>query len=102
MAQWVKNLTCIHEDVGLIPGLTQWVRESSIAMSCGIGHRHSSLDLALLWLWCRPAAAVPIPLLAWELPYATGAALRKKRKPKPFFLSHPFMSVNMVSQSFRL
>ena len=26
MAQWVKNLTSIHKDVGLIPGLTQWAK----------------------------------------------------------------------------
>ena len=27
VAQWVKNPTSIHEDVGLIPGLTQWVKD---------------------------------------------------------------------------
>ena len=46
-------------------------------MSCGIGRRRSS-DLALLWLWCRPAAAALIGPLAWEPPYAVGAALKKK------------------------
>ena len=45
-------------------------------MSCGVGCRHSS-DTALLWLWRRPAAAAKIQPLAWELPYATGAALKK-------------------------
>ena len=33
----------------------------------------------LLWLWCRLAAAVPIQLLAWELSYALGAALKLKK-----------------------
>ena len=27
MAQWVKNLTSIHKDVGLVPGLPQWVKD---------------------------------------------------------------------------
>ena len=49
MAQWVKNQTSIHEDVGLIPGLTQWAKASGVAASCGVGCRHSS-DLVLLWL----------------------------------------------------
>ena len=48
-------------------------------MSCDVGHGHGS-DPSLLWLWCRAAVAAPILLLAWELPYATGAALKKKKK----------------------
>ena len=51
---------------------------SSITMSCGIGHR-CSLDSVWLWLWYRPAAMIAIQALAWELPYAAGAALKSKR-----------------------
>ena len=37
-------------------------------------------DPALLWLWCRPAAVAPIQPLAWEPPYASGAALKGQKK----------------------
>ena len=30
----------------------------------------------LLWLWCRPVATAPVRPLAWEFPYAAGAALK--------------------------
>ena len=33
------------------------------------------MDVALLWLGCRLVAVALIQPLAWELPYATGAAL---------------------------
>ena len=50
-------------------------------MSCGIDRRCSS-DPVLLWLPCRPAAAALIGPLAWEPPYATGAAVKNKKTKK--------------------
>ena len=38
------------------------------------------LDPVLLWLWCRPVATALIRLLAWEPPYAAGAALEKTKR----------------------
>ena len=78
VAQQVKKPTSIQEDAGLIPGLTQWVQGLDVAASCSTDCR-LCLDLALLWLWHRPAVAVLIWPLAWELPYAAGAAIKKKK-----------------------
>ena len=58
----VTNPTSILEDAGLILASL------------------SGLRIWLLWLWCRLAAAAPAELLAWELPYAMGAALKRQNK----------------------
>ena len=47
----------------------------------------------LLCLWCRPAATAPIRPLAWEPPYAVGAAQeiakkRKKKRNKIYLIEH--------------
>ena len=67
---------------------------SSVALSCGVCHIWSS-DPTLLWLWCRLAAAAVIWPLAWELPYAVGAALKKKRCIKFLAISYNFWNTHI-------
>ena len=59
-------------------------------MICGVGRRHG-LDLALLWLCCRLANTALIRPLAWEPPYAVGAALKSKKRKKVHFNSKIFI-----------
>ena len=54
-------------------------------MSCGVGCRCGS-DPTLLWLWHKPVATAPIGPVAWELPYAAGAALKRQKKILNLFL----------------
>ena len=81
---WLNGLRTLHsvgDDAGSIPGLTRWVKNLVSSKAEMVGCR-CGLDPALLWLWCRLAAAAPISPLAWELPYAAGGALKSKRKNK--------------------
>ena len=72
------NLTGIHEDVcGFNPWPCPVGQGSGIAISYGIDCKSGS-DPKLLR--CRLATVAPIPPLAWELPYAAGVALKKKKK----------------------
>ena len=92
-SKWLKNLTNrsfhhgsvvnapkIHEDMGrslaLLSGLRIWC-----CVNSSVGSRHGS-DLALLWLWYRPAAAALIGSLAWEPPYAMDVAMKRLKDQK--------------------
>ena len=83
MAQWVKNLTGVHEDVGLTPGLTQWTNDLALLQA--------ALLWLWLWLWCRPAAAVLTQLLAWEPPFALGSALKRRKRKKKKMQTRPLV-----------
>ena len=41
VAQWLKNLTRTHKDVGLVPVLAQWVKDLA-AVSCAVSCRCGS------------------------------------------------------------
>ena len=67
MRMWVQSLASL---TGLRIG---------VVVSYGVGQRHGS-DLVLLWLLRTSAATAPIQPLAWELPYASGEALKGQKK----------------------
>jgi len=66
-------------------------------VSCGVSRRCGS-DLAWLWLWRRLAATAPIRPLAWEAPYAVGAALKDKKTKKK---KNPNPRVSVVAQEVK-
>ena len=63
------------QSLALLSGLMIW-------HCCELWCRLQTLDLALLWLWCRPSPTALIRSLAWESLYAVGAALKRQKKKK--------------------
>ena len=80
MARWKRiqlgTMKLQVQSLALLSGLRVWH-----CRSCGVGHR-CGLDLALLWLWHKPAATALFRPLAWEPPFATGAALKGQKQKK--------------------
>ena len=68
--------------------MRMWVRSPALLSGLSIQCHCELWRRSQIWLrsgiaaagWHRPAAATPIPPLAWETPYATGAAIKRKKK----------------------
>ena len=76
-----------------IPGLTQLVKYPELPQAVVQVEDVAGSDVAAqIWHCCscgigqhlqhRPAAAAPIQPLAWELPYATGMAIKRKKEKR--------------------
>ena len=73
MAQWKRIQLGTMRLGDSIPGLAQWVKDPVFReLWC-----RSQTRLGSVLLWRRPAATAPIRPLAWEPPYAAGAALKR-------------------------
>ena len=77
MTQRVKNPTGIHEDAGLIPGLPQWLRIQHCCKLCQRSQMQLGSGVAMAVAVASSCSSEST--LAWDLPCATGVALKKKK-----------------------
>ena len=68
-------------------------------MICDVGRRRGS-DLALPWLWRRPAGVSLIRPLDWEPPYAAGVALKGQKTKKRIHMSkeNPIIHITLSAR----
>ena len=61
----------------MIPGITQWVKDPALPQHRPQMQLRSGIAVAVAV--AVASAVAPIQLLAWELPYATDVAIKKKK-----------------------
>ena len=81
---WLRQLSTQHrlcEEAGLLPDLTQWVKDMSLQQSV-----KQVADVAQIWCGSDPVLLVQASVvslichLVWELPQATDETVKRKKK----------------------
>ena len=78
LAQWVKNLTSIHDDVDSIPDLVQWIKDPALPPAAA-----QVADVAGIWHGCGCGAASSCSSNLTPSPgtlYAAGVVLKRKKE----------------------
>ena len=89
----VMNLTGIHEDASLIPGLTQLRIQHFHELCCRLQVR---LGSHIPVLWCRPAAAALIwPLACASVCHRCGPKNQKKKREREMKACQNNLSIRM-------
>ena len=83
MTQRLTNPTSIHEDVGSIPGLIQWIRHCCRELWC---RSQTQLGSGVAVSVDRSVATAPVGPPAWKCTYAAGVALKDKKKKLMIFM----------------
>ena len=71
MTQWVKNLHSLHEDMGLIPGLDQWVKDPPALPQATV----------VTWIWCGYGCGVGLQVQPTLTP-SLGTSTHQRCSPR--------------------
>ena len=82
----LRTQRCLCEDVSLIPGLVQWLKDPGLLQVVS-----KVADAAWIWCCCCCGCGVglsstPIQPLAWKLPYAAHTTVKRKKKGATMYL----------------